>query len=80
VTDRAWWHAQHERDVKRSGSGDFGRGDTSDVKTHGFMTLREELVRALVLAGLTWGGVYRTDKDIMHFDLRTGSIGGRPVV
>jgi hypothetical protein len=80
VTDAAWWHAQHERDVRQSGSGDFGRGDTSDVKTHGFMTLREELVRALVLAGLTWGGVYRTDKDIMHFDLRTGSIGGRPVV
>jgi hypothetical protein len=79
VTDPAWWHAQHERDVRQSGSGDFGRGDTSDVKTFGFMTLREELVRALVLAGLTWGGVYRTDKDIMHFDLRTGSIGGRPV-
>jgi hypothetical protein len=80
VTDRAWWHAQQQRDVRQSGSGDFGRGDTSDVKTHGFMTLREELVRALVLAGLTWGGVYHTDKDIMHFDLRTGSIGGRPVV
>ena len=79
VTDAAWWHAQHERDLKQSGSGDFGRGDTSDAKTFGFMTLREELVRALVLAGLTWGGVYRTDKDIMHFDLRTGSIGGRPV-
>jgi D-serine deaminase-like pyridoxal phosphate-dependent protein len=25
-------------------------------------------------------GAYNGDKDIMHFDLRTGSIGGRPVV
>ena len=44
------------------------------------MTLHEEVVKALVMAGLSWGGAYKGDKDIMHFDLRTGSIGGRPIV
>lgn len=79
VNDKSWWHAQHERDVKQSTSGDFGKGATSNPARFGFMTLREELVMALVQAGLTWGGVYQGDKDVMHFDLRTGSIGGRPV-
>ena len=41
--------------------------------------MKKELVVALVQAGLTWGGVYNTGKDLMHCDLRTGSIGGRPV-
>jgi hypothetical protein len=43
------------------------------------MTVQKELMTVLVQAGLTWGGVYNTGKDLMHFDLRTGSIGGRPV-
>ncbi|TMC46130.1 MAG: hypothetical protein E6J25_00765 [Chloroflexi bacterium] len=80
VSDPAWWRDQHERDIKQSGSGDFGRGTTSDAKKFGFMTLQEEVVKALVMAGLSWGGAYKGDKDIMHFDLRTGSIGGRPIV
>jgi len=77
VTDPDWWRTQHAWDVKHSRSGDFQYGANPEEK--GFMTLREELVRALVLAGLTWGGVYNRDKDLMHFDLRTGSIAGRPV-
>ena len=80
VSDPAWWRDQHERDIKQSGSGDFGRGKTSDPRKFGFMTLHEEVVKALVQAGLSWGGAYAGDKDIMHFDLRTGSIGGRPVL
>jgi len=80
VNDPTWWHEQHQRDIKQSMSGDFGHGKAADPKTFGFMTLREELVQALVLAGLSWGGTYQYEKDIMHFDLRTGSIGGRPVV
>jgi hypothetical protein len=80
VNDPTWWHEQHERDIKQSMSGDFGHGKAADPKTYGFMTLGEELVQALVLAGLSWGGTYQLEKDIMHFDLRTGSIGGRPVV
>jgi len=77
VTDPDWWRTQHAWDVKHSRSGDFQYG--ANPKEKGFMTLREELVTALVLAGLTWGGVYNRDKDLMHFDLRTGSIAGRPV-
>jgi hypothetical protein len=51
----------------------------SDPKKRGYMTVQKELATALVQAGLTWGGTYNTGKDLMHFDLRTGSIGGRPV-
>jgi len=80
VTESAWWHAIHESDKKHSKQGDFGRGSSSDPTKFGFMTLHEELVKALVDAGLSWGGTYQGDRDIMHFDLRTGSIGGRPVV
>ena len=78
VTDPTWWRDQHQRDIKQSRSGDFGFG--ADPAKLGFMTLREDVVKALVRAGLSWGGTYNTDKDLMHFDLRTGSIGGAPVV
>jgi hypothetical protein len=80
VTDAAWWRDQHALDVAQQKQGDFGRGKGSDPAKFGFMTLDEELVVALVRAGLTWGGAYATDKDIMHFDFRTGTIGGRPVL
>jgi hypothetical protein len=80
VTEPDWWHDAQKRDRKQSMKGDFGRGKTSDPTKFGFMTLHEEVVKALVGAGLSWGGTYNGDKDIMHFDLRTGSIGGRPVV
>lgn len=73
VSDPAWWRDQHNRDIKQSKSGDFGFG--AEPTKFGFMTLREEVVKALVQAGLTWGGTYPGDKDLMHFDLRTGSIG-----
>jgi hypothetical protein len=35
------------------------------------MNLDEDLVRALTEAGLTWGGMYKTAKDLMHFDDRS---------
>ena len=38
------------------------------------MDLPRELVVALADAGLLWGGLYSTAKDIMHFDLRDGPI------
>jgi hypothetical protein len=77
VTDADWWHTQLAKDQAHPQGGDFT--ENADPKKHGFMTVQKELVVALVQAGLTWGGTYNTGKDLMHFDLRTGSIGGRPV-
>jgi hypothetical protein len=77
VTDAEWWHTQLAKDQAHPQGGDFT--ENADPKKHGFMTVQKDLVVALVQAGLTWGGVYNTGKDLMHFDLRTGSIGGRPV-
>jgi hypothetical protein len=77
VGEASWWHAQLAQDQAHPRGGDFTKG--SDPKKHGYMTVQKELVAALVQAGLTWGGAYNTGKDLMHFDLRTGSIGGRPV-
>jgi hypothetical protein len=77
VTDTSWWHTQLEQDQANPRGGDFTKA--SNPKKHGYMTVKKELVTALVQAGLTWGGAYNTGKDLMHFDLRTGSIGGRPV-
>jgi hypothetical protein len=77
VTDANWWHTQLAKDQAHPRGGDFT--DASNPKRHGYMTVQKELVTALVQAGLTWGGAYNTGKDLMHFDLRTGSIGGRPV-
>lgn len=68
VTEPTWWRDQHKRDIKQSRSGDFGFG--ADPAKLGFMTLREDVGKALVRAGLSWGGTYNTDKDLMHFDLR----------
>ncbi|WP_152190253.1 M15 family metallopeptidase [Georgenia satyanarayanai] len=54
--------------------------DKGDFKKHkppeeGFLDLDKRVVLALTGAGLTWGGTYRTAKDIMHFDLREGDGG-----
>jgi D-alanyl-D-alanine carboxypeptidase len=78
ITDLGWWQTQHAADKAHPRGGDLQKG--SDPAQHGFMTVQKELVTALVQAGLTWGGMYNTGKDLMHFDLRTGSIRGRPVV
>lgn len=61
VTDRAViknWDFQHHKHPEKTG----------------YMDLPRELVVALADAGLLWGGLYRTAKDIMHFDLRYGPI------
>jgi hypothetical protein len=73
--DLGWWQAKLAEDRRVSQDSEFS--DHTDPAAGGFMDLRRELVEVLVGAGLTWGGCYRTGKDIMHFDLRTGSIGGR---
>jgi hypothetical protein len=35
----------------------------------GFLDLEQPLIDALIGAGFTWGGDWRTEKDFMHFDL-----------
>jgi hypothetical protein len=73
VTESDWWHTTLKADKKQSRTGDFGYG--ANPAKSGFMTLHEEVVQALVAAGLSWGGTYNAEKDIMHFDFRSGSIG-----
>ena len=47
-------------------------GKKHKAPEEGFLDLDERVVMALAGAGLTWGGTYKTAKDIMHFDLREG--------
>ncbi len=73
--DLAWWREQLAADRAISKDSEFD-GHTDPAKG-GFMDLSRELVEVLVGAGLTWGGTYRGGKDIMHFDLRSGTISSR---
>jgi len=75
--DLAWWQAKLAADRRSSRAGNFAKH--ADPAKAGFMDLPKELVTTLVEAGLTWGGSYNTSKDLMHFDLRTGSVTGREV-
>ena len=66
--DLAGWQRQIAADYEAlNGKGDFKRHKPPE---EGFLDLHESVVLALTGAGLTWGGMYPTDKDIMHFDLR----------
>jgi hypothetical protein len=76
--DLTWWTAQLAADRALIGRGEFA--NHADPSKSGFMDLGRELVEVLVSAGLSWGGCYATGKDLMHFDLRTGTIKGRDVL
>jgi hypothetical protein len=76
--DLAWWSQQLAADKALIGHGEFT--SHADPSKAGFMDLSKELVEVLVNAGLSWGGCYATGKDLMHFDLRTGTITGRDVL
>lgn len=66
--DLAGWQAQITADHEAlNGKGDFKKHKPPE---EGFLDLDESVVLALTGAGLTWGGTYPTDKDVMHFDLR----------
>ncbi|HEU4545110.1 MAG TPA: hypothetical protein VFR88_02340, partial [Microlunatus sp.] len=66
--DLAGWRRQIAADYEAlNGKGDFKRHKPPE---EGFLDLHESVVLALTGAGLTWGGMYPTDKDLMHFDLR----------
>lgn len=65
------WKKQIKADLKDlKKTTDFGSRDPAK----GFMDLPRDLVDGLVNGGkLTWGGYYKTAKDIMHFDYRGSS-------
>ena len=71
-----WWKNRITRDRSVIKHWDFPN-HRHPQKT-GYLDLPRELVVALADAGLLWGGLYRTAKDIMHFDLRDGPIRSRP--
>jgi hypothetical protein len=71
-----WWKNRIATDRKVIKHWDFP--DHKHPQKTGYMDLPRELVIALADAGLLWGGMYRTAKDIMHFDLRDGPIRHRP--
>jgi hypothetical protein len=71
-----WWKNRIVTDRKVIKHWDFP--DHKHPQRSGYMDLPRELVVALADAGLLWGGMYRTAKDIMHFDLRDGPIRHRP--
>jgi hypothetical protein len=72
------WLQQINRDyTDRALLADFATQDPRNPRdpAAGFIDLTQELMEALVTqAGLFWGGQYRTGKDIMHFDWRSGTI------
>jgi hypothetical protein len=70
--DLAWWRDRQAKDRIEGGRGAWGGHD--NAQTHGFMDLAKNLVIALTAAGLKWGGMYGGGKDIMHFDLRSGTV------
>ncbi|MBW3664440.1 MAG: hypothetical protein KY469_15170 [Actinobacteria bacterium] len=73
--DLAWWQDRQRKDQVEGGRGEWGKH--TNAAKGGFMDLSKTLVLALAEAGLVWGGKYRTGKDIMHFDLRSGTVAHR---
>ena len=70
--DLDWWKTRMTSDKANIGSWDFQHHTAPEKE--GYMDLGKELVEALVGVGLLWGGSYGGAKDMMHFDLRDGSI------
>jgi len=67
-----WWKSWITKDRSNIKHWDFQHHPNPQQR--GYLDLPRQLVVALVTAGLTWGGQYRREKDIMHFDLRSGPI------
>jgi hypothetical protein len=65
----SWWKARQKEDRALRGKKDFVGG--RDPRKMGIMNLDEHLVKALTDAGLTWGGMFKGAKDLMHFDDRS---------
>ena|GEM_PF-2177459 len=67
-----WWKFWITKDRSNIKNWDFQHHPNPQQR--GYMDLPRQLVVTLVTAGLTWGGQYRREKDMMHFDLRSGPI------
>ncbi len=74
--DLDWWKTRMTTDRDVIKHWDFQHHTKPEQL--GYMDLNRDLVEALVGAKLLWGGVYRVEKDMMHFDLRGGTIQKRP--
>lgn len=72
VHDLEWWKSWITKDRSNIKNWDFQHHPNPQQR--GYMDLPRQLVVALVAAGLAWGGQYRHEKDMMHFDLRSGPI------
>ncbi|MBW3664479.1 MAG: M15 family metallopeptidase [Actinobacteria bacterium] len=70
--DLAWWRERQRKDRIEGGRGEWGQH--TEAARGGFMDLSKALVLALDGAGLKWGGEYGGGKDVMHFDLRKGTL------
>ncbi len=63
------WKIRIEADRQSIERGETNFGNRKPWE-NGYMRLPQALVEELVGAGLTWGGMFRTGWDIMHFDCR----------
>lgn len=72
TNDLAWWKTRIRTDRDQIGNWDFG--NAPHPEDTGYLDISRDIVEALVTSGLTWGGTYNKDKDIMHFDWRSGTI------
>lgn len=68
MKEASWWIAKQKADRALKGRGDL---ISRDPRKSGIMDIDEHLVQALTDAGLTWGGMYKRAKDLMHFDDRS---------
>jgi hypothetical protein len=68
-----WRAAQSDRTVVRALADHATRTRLEGYARHGFCTLDPALVRALMDAGLRWGGSWSSSKDFMHFELPPGT-------
>jgi len=72
----AQWQEQIAEDHKTLVGGNYGKR-RDPAKESATMDLDQRLVMAMAKAGLTWGGTLGAQgKDVMHFDLRDGTIKG----
>jgi hypothetical protein len=65
----AWAASQTQPDIVAALRNHGTRQRLDQYARHGFSTLYVPLIEALIAAGLSWGGAWRSSKDFMHFEL-----------
>ena len=61
--------AERQRLQRLTNAISSNRATLNNYAANGFLNLEQTLIDALVNAGLSWGGQYRTSKDFMHFEI-----------